>query len=122
MMKLNTILLVSTLLLCCSGIASAANDTDMSKMIDMGEVKEHSMAFWGSIASVGNLILGAALAVTILLILTMIIMGAGKSALGKKSGDSNASNEGRTDIKNSIFAALGLVIGILVVAVLFGLL
>lgn len=122
-MKLVTMLLVGLVLVCISGIASAAgNSTDMSKMIDMDEVKNSAGVFWDSISSVGYLILGSALAVTLLLIVGTGIIGAGKSALGGKAKDSNTTNEGRSNIKDAILAALGLVLTLLVIAVLFGML
>ena len=115
-MKLIHILLIGTLLLCGSGIALA----DMSEMVDMDEVQENAMSFWADMSEVGYLILGAALAVCVAAIFGMLFLGSGKSALGKQSGDSNATNEGRGMVSDSLKAAAGLVIGILVLVVIFG--
>lgn len=116
-MKLIYILLIGTLLLCGSGIASA----DMSEMIDMDEVSENAEEFWADMSEVGYLILGAALAVCLAIIIGMLFIGSGKSALGKTSKDSNATNEGRGNVVDALKAAAGLVIGILVLGVIFGL-
>lgn len=125
-MKLTYILLVGALLMCGSGIAAADDDDpDMSKMVDMGKVKTHAMSFWDTMnkdSNVGYLILGAALTVAIIIILGVLFIGSGKSALGTKSGDSNATNEGRGNVTDAVKATAGLVLGILVVMVLLGLL
>lgn len=124
-MKLIHILLGITLILCISGIGSAANNTDMSKMVDMDQVKSNAMDFWTTMnkdSNVGYLLLGAALAVCLVIIIGVAIIGSGRSALGKKVGDSNATNEGRGNVVDALKAAAGLVIALLVLSVVFGLL
>lgn len=119
-MKWKYILLILTLLLCSSGIVSAANDTDMSTMVDRGEVKTAAMGFWSDLnagSNVGNLILGMGLATCIAIIFGAVLIGTGHTAIGKKSNDANATNEGRKTVSDSVYAAVGLIIALMVIGV-----
>ncbi len=116
-MKLLYTLLMVTMLLCSIGIVSAANDVDMSKMVDMEKVKTNAMSFWSDIADVGYLVLGSALTVCLLIIFGVAVSGAGNSALGGKGRDANATNEGRKSMADAVYAIVGLVVVLLVIAV-----
>ena len=124
-MKCLHILLIGTLLLCSSGIVSAANDTDMSTMVDMSEVKFAAGGFWSDLnkgSNVGNLLLGMFLAVCIAAIILGVLIGTAQSIIGKKTNDSNTTNEGRKIVSDSVAAAVLLVIALMLIGVFLGML
>lgn len=120
-MKLFDMLLVVTLILCVSGIASAANTTiNLNDMIPMEDVKKSAMDNWKIMSEPGNLILGALLMIAIGSIVAGLFVGVYKVVWGKKSDNANTANDGMDYIKFAIGAAVALVIGLLVVGVVFG--
>ena len=128
-MKWIYILLIGTLLLCSSGIVSAAatsttNTTDMSKIVDMGKVKTEAGKFWdaANADNAGYMVLGIAAVGCIVIIFLMLFYGTGKSAIGGVSGDANQTNEGRKIVSNSVLAVVGLVIGLMIVGVFLAML
>lgn len=121
-MKWIYILLTLTLLLCCSGIVSAADTnttTDMSKIVDMEKVKAEAGNFWDAANkdNAGYMVLGIAAVGCIVIIFLMLFYGTGKSAIGNVSGDANQTNEGRKIVSNSVLSVVLLVIALMIIGV-----
>lgn len=125
-MKWIYILLIGTLLLCCSGIVSAANDTtDMSKMVDRDEAKKEAVKFWKSANENGNtgyVIIGMFMAAFVTIVLVMLFASGGKSAIGKKTGDADTTKEGRDGITNTVKAVVYVVVALMVIGVFLAML
>jgi hypothetical protein len=125
-MKWIYILLIGTLLLCCSGIASAVNDTvDMSKMVDMDKVKTEAGSLWDSANKNGNtgyVIIGLFAVAFIVVVFVTLFAGGIQSAIGQKTSDANATKEGREAMSSSVKAVVYVVIGLMIIGVFLAML
>jgi len=106
-MKLLYILLISTLLLCGSGIASAANDTDDSDIVvggvvNMKEVVLAGGTFWKSAnenGNAGNLLLGIAFIAWIVGIIIASMWGGLTHAAGGQTNNADVAKSGTDRLK-----------------------
>ena len=108
-MKLIHILLVGILLLCSSGIASAANDTDemlIGGFVDMGKVKEGAAEFWKTSDDAGYVLLGIGFAVWVLVILGAAFWGSIGHAIGDETKNADVAQKGTSRLQRVGVAAL----------------
>lgn len=124
---IHILLIVGTLLMCGSGIASAANDTDsFGDIINMGEVKSSASGFWSTANgtnNVGYLILGICAIWWLASVVGMLFYGGGAKAVGGASGnnDNNQVAKGDAIIAGAMKSGIYVPIAIIVVGVFIGL-
>lgn len=113
-MKLLHILLIGILLLCGSGIASAANDTDdadkdsmlIGGFVDMGKVKDGAGEFWKTSGDAGYILLGIGFAVWVLIILGAAFLGSASHAIGNETKNADIAQSGMTRMHRVAIATL----------------
>ena len=111
-MKWIYILLIGTLLLCSSGIASAANTTGVvviGGIVDMDKVMQHGGTFWDSAnqnGGAGYLLLSIGFVVWLLIILFAIFGGSANYAIGSNSSnrDVDTTKKGTDTLKRVVIA------------------
>jgi len=108
-MKILHILLIGTLLLCGSGIASAANDTDkilIGGFVDMDKVKGGAAHFWKTSGDAGYVLLGISFAIWVLAILGAAFWGSIGHAVGNETKNADTAQKGMTRMQRVAVAAL----------------
>lgn len=127
---IHILLIVGTLLMCGSGIASAANNTSVDSfgdIINMGEVKSSASGFWSTTNgtnNVGYLILGICAIWWLASVVGALFYGGGAKAVGGASGtnDNNQVAKGDAIISGAVKAGIYVPLAIIVVSVFIGLL
>lgn len=131
-MKLLHILLIGMLLLCGSGIASAANDTSdtdedsvlIGGIIDMGEVSKYGGTFWTSAnenGGAGYLLLGIGLVAWLLIIMFAAFGGSASYAIGDSNNNADATKKGTDTLKRVVVAIIAPPVLIILLGIFVGL-
>lgn len=120
-MKLLYILLIGTLLLCSSGIASAVVIGDI---VDMDNVTAYGGTFWDSAnenGGAGYLLLGIGLVAWLLIIMFAAFGGSAAYAIGDSSQDAGTTKKGTDTLKRVVVAIVAPPILLILLGIFVGL-
>jgi len=131
-MKWITILLILALLVCGSGIASAANttsdttisDTAIGGIIEMSEVKTHGASVWSDLnkgGGAGYVLLALGFIGWMLLVMAAAFGGSAEHALGNSNKNADTAKKGTDRLTRVAVAIIAPPIMILLLKVFVGL-